>query len=229
MSPRLPTRLQLAARFGNRRTTDEILLSDDRCVRPLRARVLRRAALAFGDGTPDESPPAEERVCEDAGLMGSALGLCIAFCEANDCDTHPDGKACEIARQLCPKHRRARLPLRARGAAADTVKSGCVRNVAIAERQAPPAAGPEARKAGGDQDFRAEKSRLATLSAASIVSIGLPIEASTRSRNVQTGLRLALRCGQDSATRVRGPICAHGGCAIAAFPWHVSCSSPGCG
>jgi hypothetical protein len=42
------------------------------------------AALAFGDGTPDGSPPAEEQVCDDAGLMGSALGLCVAFCEAND-------------------------------------------------------------------------------------------------------------------------------------------------
>ena len=56
------------------------------------------AALAFGDGTPDESPPAEEQVCDDAGLMGSALGLCVAFCEANDCDTFPDSKACEVLR-----------------------------------------------------------------------------------------------------------------------------------
>jgi hypothetical protein len=40
-------------------------------------------ALAFGDGTPDGSPPAEETVCEDAGLMGAAFGLCVAFCEAN--------------------------------------------------------------------------------------------------------------------------------------------------
>ena len=56
------------------------------------------AALSFGDGTPDESPPAEEQVCDDAGLMGSALGLCVAFCEANDCDTNPDSKACEVLR-----------------------------------------------------------------------------------------------------------------------------------
>jgi len=56
------------------------------------------AVLAFGDGTPDESPPAEEQVCDDAGLMGSALGLCVAFCEANDCDTFPDSKACEVLR-----------------------------------------------------------------------------------------------------------------------------------
>jgi hypothetical protein len=55
-------------------------------------------ALAFGDGTPDESPPAEEAVCDEAGLMGSALGLCVAFCEANDCDAYPDSKACEVLR-----------------------------------------------------------------------------------------------------------------------------------
>jgi hypothetical protein len=56
------------------------------------------AAFAYGDGTPDESPPAEEAVCDDAGLMGSALGLCVAFCEANDCDTYPSSKACEVLR-----------------------------------------------------------------------------------------------------------------------------------
>ena len=60
-------------------------------------------ALCYGDGTPDESPPAEEQVCDDAGLIGSALGLCIAFCEANDCDAFPDSKkhskkACEVLR-----------------------------------------------------------------------------------------------------------------------------------
>jgi len=55
-------------------------------------------AFSFGDGTPDESPPAEEQVCDDAGLMGSALGLCVAFCEANDCDTFPDSKACTVLR-----------------------------------------------------------------------------------------------------------------------------------
>lgn len=55
-------------------------------------------ALAYGDGTPDGSPPAEEAVCDEAGLMGSALGLCVAFCEANDCDTDPKAKACEVLR-----------------------------------------------------------------------------------------------------------------------------------
>jgi hypothetical protein len=53
------------------------------------------ASLAFGDGTPDESPPAEETVCEDAGLRGAAYGLCVAYCEANDCDAFPDSEACD--------------------------------------------------------------------------------------------------------------------------------------
>jgi hypothetical protein len=57
------------------------------------------ATLAYGDGTPDESPPAEETTCEDAGLMGAAFGLCVAFCEANDCDLFPDSQACNVLRQ----------------------------------------------------------------------------------------------------------------------------------
>jgi hypothetical protein len=58
-------------------------------------------ATAYGNGTPDEQPPAEEQVCEDAGLFGSALGLCVAFCEANDCDANVDGaddRACSSLR-----------------------------------------------------------------------------------------------------------------------------------
>ena len=59
------------------------------------------SANAYGDGTPDEQPPAEEQVCEDAGLFGSAFGLCVAFCEANDCDVQLDeaeGRACSVLR-----------------------------------------------------------------------------------------------------------------------------------
>jgi len=55
-------------------------------------------ALAYGDGTPDGAPPAEETVCEDAGLMGAAYGLCVAFCEANDCELNPDTQACQVLR-----------------------------------------------------------------------------------------------------------------------------------
>lgn len=50
---------------------------------------------AYGDGTPDEQPPAEEHVCDpNAALRGAAWGLCVAYCEANDCETQPDKNAC---------------------------------------------------------------------------------------------------------------------------------------
>jgi hypothetical protein len=50
---------------------------------------------AYGDGTPDEQPPAEESVCDpNAALRGAAYGLCVAYCEANDCETQPDKTAC---------------------------------------------------------------------------------------------------------------------------------------
>lgn len=53
------------------------------------------AALAYGDGTPDSDPPAEEEVCN--GLGGRMWGLCVAYCEAQDCpgSEHP---SCEILR-----------------------------------------------------------------------------------------------------------------------------------
>jgi len=54
-------------------------------------------ALAFGDGTPDEQPPAEEQICDPAaGLRGAAYGLCVAYCEANDCEIQPDKHACQV-------------------------------------------------------------------------------------------------------------------------------------
>ena len=59
------------------------------------------SATAYGNGTPDEQPPAEEQVCDDAGLLGAAFGLCVAFCEANDCDAtldQPDDRACSALR-----------------------------------------------------------------------------------------------------------------------------------
>ncbi len=56
-------------------------------------------ALAYGDGTPDEQPPAEEPPCDAAGLRGAAYGLCIAYCEANDCEIQPDKVACDRLRE----------------------------------------------------------------------------------------------------------------------------------
>jgi len=57
------------------------------------------AAFAAGHGTPDESPPADEAVCDESGLTGAAFGLCIAFCEANDCDDFPNKNACQVLRE----------------------------------------------------------------------------------------------------------------------------------
>jgi len=53
-------------------------------------------ALAFGGGTPDTDPPAEEQVCNAFG--GRARGLCVAYWEAQDCPAseHP---SCEVLRR----------------------------------------------------------------------------------------------------------------------------------
>jgi hypothetical protein len=53
-------------------------------------------AHAFGDGTPDTDPPAEEVACD--GLSGREWGLCVAYCEAQDCpgSDHP---SCEVLRE----------------------------------------------------------------------------------------------------------------------------------
>jgi len=53
------------------------------------------AAFAYGDGTPDTDPPAEEIWCD--GLGGRLWGLCVAYCEAQDCPAseHP---SCDVLR-----------------------------------------------------------------------------------------------------------------------------------
>lgn len=54
-------------------------------------------ALAYGSGTPDGQPPAEEIICDPAaGLRGAAYGLCVAYCEANDCELDPGQHACDV-------------------------------------------------------------------------------------------------------------------------------------
>ncbi len=56
-------------------------------------------AAAYGNGTPDGQPPAEELVCDNAGLERAAFGLCVAYCEAIDCDLHPNRQACRSLRK----------------------------------------------------------------------------------------------------------------------------------
>jgi hypothetical protein len=31
--------------------------------------------------------------------MGAAFGLCVAYCEANDCELAPDSQACNVLRE----------------------------------------------------------------------------------------------------------------------------------
>jgi hypothetical protein len=48
--------------------------------------------------TPDGETPAEETVCDDAGLTGAEWGLCNAYCEAMDCESpnrHASQQACD--------------------------------------------------------------------------------------------------------------------------------------
>jgi hypothetical protein len=58
------------------------------------------AAFSAGHGTPDQLPPSQEAVCDEE--FGAAYGLCVAYCEANDCDLVPNKKgnkkACQVLR-----------------------------------------------------------------------------------------------------------------------------------
>ena len=53
---------------------------------------------AIAGGTYDGQTPAEELVCDNAGLEGGAYGLCIAYCEATDCDLRPNRRDCREIR-----------------------------------------------------------------------------------------------------------------------------------
>jgi len=53
-------------------------------------------ARGHGHGTPDGVPPADETTCD--GMKGAAHGLCVAYCEANDCELDPDSQECHELR-----------------------------------------------------------------------------------------------------------------------------------
>lgn len=57
---------------------------------------LPTSALGYGGGTPDTDPPAEEQVCN--GYGGRAWGLCVAYCEAQDCPAS-DHPSCDVLRR----------------------------------------------------------------------------------------------------------------------------------
>jgi hypothetical protein len=56
------------------------------------------SAGAYGGGTPDGLPPPAESVCD--GLTGRVWGLCVAYCEAQDCFEDPGSEhpACDVLR-----------------------------------------------------------------------------------------------------------------------------------
>ena len=60
------------------------------------AMVLGPGPISLAKGTPDGVPPADETTCD--GLKGAAHGLCVAYCEANDCELDPDSQECRVLR-----------------------------------------------------------------------------------------------------------------------------------
>src|SRR5262249_17503608 len=54
---------------------------------------------AAGHGTYDSVPPADEQVCDKIDLDAGAYGLCIAYCEATDCDLRPNRRDCVRIRE----------------------------------------------------------------------------------------------------------------------------------
>ena len=55
------------------------------------------ARVAVAQGTPDGVTPSVEAICTD--MSGAAYGLCVAYCEANDCDLEPGSNECARLRQ----------------------------------------------------------------------------------------------------------------------------------
>jgi hypothetical protein len=54
--------------------------------------------IAVAQGTPDGVTPAVETVCAKT-RGGAAYGLCVAYCEANDCDLEPGSRECTRLRE----------------------------------------------------------------------------------------------------------------------------------
>jgi hypothetical protein len=57
---------------------------------------LGSVGAAFAQGTPDGVTPAVERICSDQ--RGASYGLCVAYCEAHDCDLEPGSTECATLR-----------------------------------------------------------------------------------------------------------------------------------
>ena len=54
-------------------------------------------------GTADGETPADETVCDDAGLSGAPWGLCNAYCEAMDCDSDFPKASVEACSKIAEK------------------------------------------------------------------------------------------------------------------------------
>lgn len=58
---------------------------------------LAPASTSVAQGTPDGVTPAVEAVCSK--VKGAGYGLCVAYCEANDCDLEPGSRECARLRE----------------------------------------------------------------------------------------------------------------------------------
>ena len=60
--------------------------------------LLAPAGISVAQGTPDGVTPAVEAVCSKV-RGGAEYGLCVAYCEANDCDLEPGSQECSMLRK----------------------------------------------------------------------------------------------------------------------------------
>jgi hypothetical protein len=68
----------------------------------LLAFLLAAAGTSVAQGTPDGVTPAVEAVCSKV-RGGPGYGLCVAYCEANDCDLEPGSQECTVLREKYAK------------------------------------------------------------------------------------------------------------------------------
>ena len=64
----------------------------------LLAFLLAPAGTSVAQGTPDGVTPAVETVCSKV-KGGAGYGLCVSYCEANDCDLEPGSHECAVLRK----------------------------------------------------------------------------------------------------------------------------------
>ena len=55
--------------------------------------------ISVAQGTPDRVTPAVEAMCSKVRGGAAGYGLCVAYCEANDCDLEPGTQECAKLRE----------------------------------------------------------------------------------------------------------------------------------